>query len=157
MSRAFVKEQDSDLPEVLPDRPVSEHPNDVTQEGLARIESSLEQAEEALANARASDAAAGVASATRDIRYWRARRATARVVPSLPDVTQVRFGHWVTILRDDGRKQTFRIVGEDEADPKQGTISHVSPLARAMLGRAIGDTVAAGATQAEIVRINERP
>ncbi|MGZ5828689.1 MAG: GreA/GreB family elongation factor [Xanthobacteraceae bacterium] len=34
------------------------------------------------------------------------------------------------MVRDDGRQQTFRIVGEDEADPAKGSISHVSPLAR---------------------------
>ena len=44
--------------------------------------------------------------------------------------TQIRFGGTVTIRRDDGREQTFRIVGEDEADPSRGTLSHASPLAR---------------------------
>jgi transcription elongation GreA/GreB family factor len=59
----------------------------------------------------------------------------------------------VTIVRDDGREQTFRIVGEDEADPAQGSISHVSPLARAMYGKSVGDVVQAGAGKAEIIRI----
>jgi transcription elongation GreA/GreB family factor len=49
-----------------------------------------------------------------------------RVVPEPDDNTQVRFGHAVTIIRDDGREQTYRIVGEDEADPTHGTLSHVS-------------------------------
>ena len=39
----------------------------------------------------------------------------------------------VTLRRDDGREQSFRIVGEDEADPSRGTVSYVSPLARAVL------------------------
>jgi hypothetical protein len=51
----------------------------------------------------------------------------------------------VTIVRDDGREQTFRIVGEDEADPSQGSISHVSPLARSMFGKRVGDVVQAPA------------
>jgi transcription elongation GreA/GreB family factor len=66
----------------------------------------------------------------------------------------VQFGSAVTIMRDDGRKQTFRIVGEDEADPGKGTISHVSPLAIALLGKRIGDVVRAGKEDAEITAIN---
>ena len=81
------------------------------------------------------------------------RRATARVVPVASGPSEVRFGTSVTILRDDGREQTFRIVGEDEADPTQGSISHVSPLARAMFGKRVGDVVAAGAGEAEIIGI----
>ena len=46
MSRAFVKDQDADYLE-LPDRPVSEHPNDVTEAGLAQIEDALAKASEA--------------------------------------------------------------------------------------------------------------
>jgi len=55
----------------------------------------------------------------------------------------------VTIVRDDGREQTFRIVGEDEADPAKGSISHVSPLARSMFGKRVGDVVRAGNGEAE--------
>jgi transcription elongation GreA/GreB family factor len=112
MSRAFVK--DADYLEELPERPVSEHPNDVTEAGLAQIEHALAAASEAYAD-RAALAAAG-----RDLRYWSARRATARVVPAPTDHSEARFGTSVTIVRDDGREQTFRAVGEDEADPRQG-------------------------------------
>jgi transcription elongation GreA/GreB family factor len=59
----------------------------------------------------------------------------------------------VTFTRDGGREQTFRIVGEDEADPANGTISHVSPLARALLRRVVGDVVRAGKDEAEITAI----
>jgi transcription elongation GreA/GreB family factor len=75
------------------------------------------------------------------------------VVAAPPDPSEVRFGTSVTILRDDGREQAFRIVGEDEADPAHGSISHVSPLARAMFGKRVGDVVAAGTGEAEIIRI----
>ena len=152
MSRAFVKDQDTYL-EDLPDRPVSEHPNDVTEAGLAQIEHALAAASEAYANAQASADRAALGAAGRDLRYWTARRATARVVPAPTDRSEVRFGALVTIARDDGREQTFRIVGEDEADPSQGSISHVSPLARAMYGKSVGDVVQAGAGKAEIIRI----
>jgi transcription elongation GreA/GreB family factor len=153
MSRAFVKEHDADYLEDLPERPISEHPNDVTEAGLAQIEQALAAAGEAYARAQAAADRAALATAARDLRYWTARRATARVVPAPSDASEVRFGTLVTILRDDGREQTFRIVGEDEADPAQGSISHVSPLARAMFGKRVGDVVAAGAGEAEIIRI----
>ena len=47
----------------------------------------------------------------------------------------------VALRREDGREQAFRIVGEDEADPLHGTVSYVSPLARAVLTYGPGDTV----------------
>src|ERR1700680_1866434 len=152
MSRAFVKEQDVDYVE-LPERPVSEHPNDVTEAGLAQIENALAKASEAYAIAQAAADRAALAAAGRELRYWTARRASARVIPAPADRSEVRFGTSVTIVRDDGREQTFRIVGEDEADPAQGSISHVSPLARAMFGKRVGGVVRAGAGEAEIVQI----
>ena len=153
MSRAFVKEQDGDSIEDLPERPISEHSNDVTEAGLAQIEQALAAASEAHAAAQAAADRAAIAAAGRDLRYWTSRRATARVVPAPNAPTEVRFDTTVTILRDDGRQQTFRIVGEDEADPAQGSISHVSPLARAMFGKRVGDVVPAGADDAEIIAI----
>jgi len=153
MSRAFVKDQDADYLE-LPDRPVSEHPNDVTEAGLAQIEDALAKASEAYAIAQASAARAEIAAARRELRYWTARRATARIVPAPADTSEVWFGASVTIRRDDGRQQTFRIVGEDEADPAKGSISHVSPLAKSMFGKRVGDVVTAGSGQAEIEAIS---
>lgn len=149
MSRAFVKESDDDLE--LPDRPVSEYPNDVTVEGLAQIEAALAASRQAVARAQASGDRSAVAQASRDLRYWTARRATAQIAPAPEDCDRVRFGATVTIRRDDGREQTFRIVGEDEANPSQGTISHVSPLARAMFGREPGDVIRFGSSSAEIL------
>ncbi len=153
MSRAFVKDTDADAVEDLPDRPVSEHPNDVTAEGLVQIEAAVAAAQAALGAAQAAGDRAAMAQASRDLRYWSARRATARVVPDADDDTQVRFGGTVTIVRDDGREQTFRIVGEDEADPSRGTLSHASPLARALFGKKVGEVVPAGSGEAEIVAI----
>jgi transcription elongation GreA/GreB family factor len=153
MSRAFVKEQDAESVETLPDRPISAHPNDVTEEGLTLIESALAAARIALAGAQASGDRAAAARAGRDLRYWTARHASARVVPPPTSTDEVRFGSRVTIVRDDGREQIFRIVGEDEADPARGTISHVSPLARALFGKAVGDVVSVGKGEVEITRI----
>jgi transcription elongation GreA/GreB family factor len=153
MSRAFVKEQDVDAVEELPERPVSEHPNDVTAEGAARIDAELATARTAYAAQKAGDRGS-LASASRDVRYRSSRRATARVVPRPGGHDVVRFGATVKIVRNDGREQAFRIVGEDEADPYRGSISHVSPLARAMFGRRVGDLVRAGDGEAEIVGIS---
>jgi transcription elongation GreA/GreB family factor len=150
MSRAFVKEAD-DAFEPLPDRPVSSH-NLVTPQGLALIDEALARAQAEQAAAQASGDRAAVARAMRDLRYWAARRAGAQVVePRPPD--NVCFGCTVTIRRDDGRRQVFRIVGEDEADPARGSISYVSPLARALLGRTPGDVVEVAGAEAEITAV----
>jgi hypothetical protein len=61
------------------------------------------------------------AAASREIRYWGARRASAEVVKTSDDKRKASFGMTVTLRRDDGREQSFRIVGEDEADPSRGT------------------------------------
>jgi len=151
MSRAFVK--DSEDVEDLPDRPISELPNDVTPEGLRQIEQALAAAHAAQAAAQEAADRDALASARRDVRYWSARRATAVVAPQPADNSVVRFGHTVTIVREDDRQQTYRIVGEDEADPAHGTISHASPLARALFGKGVGDTIVIAGAEAEIVKI----
>jgi transcription elongation GreA/GreB family factor len=151
MSRAFVK--DADKVEELPNRPISDHPNEVTKEGLQQIEAAMTAAQDAYVAAQATGDREGLARAGRDLRYWKARRATAVVAPEPEDNSVVRFGHTVTIIRDDGREQTFRIVGEDEADPARGTVSHVSPLARALFGKCVGDVVSVAGGEAEILGI----
>jgi transcription elongation GreA/GreB family factor len=154
MSRAFTKEPDEgEALEDLPDRPVSEHPNLVTAGGLAQIEDALARAQEALRRAQAAHDRAGIAHAGRDLRYWTARRSTAQLMPAPGGTKKVQFGSTVTIARDDGRRQTWRIVGEDEAEPAKGTLSYASPVARALMGKSVGDVVQAGSGEAEIVEI----
>jgi len=65
----------------------------------------------------------------------------------------VVFGGTVTFARDDGREQTFRIVGEDEADPAEGRVSYVSPLARALMGKGVGDTAVVAGHEVEITAV----
>ncbi|MGQ0456178.1 MAG: transcription elongation factor GreA [Hyphomicrobium sp.] len=154
MSRAFVKEPDGvDAFEELPDRLISEHRNLVTPGGLAAIEAEVARFVTALAEAQTQSDRGAIAAASRDLRYWTQRRATAEVMPAPKDVEFVQFGSKVTMLRADGRRQSFRIVGEDEADPAQGTLSYVSPLAQALMGKSAGDEVSAGASDVEIVAI----
>jgi transcription elongation GreA/GreB family factor len=151
MSRAFVNEDH--FVEDLPDRPISDHPNLVTGNGLRLIDAALQTARRDHSEAQAAGDRSALASAGRDLRYWSARRATAQLVPSDPENAAVQFGNTVTIIRDDGREQSFGIVGEDEADPANGTVSHASPLARALLGKTVGDVVRAGQGEAEIIAI----
>ena len=139
MSRAFVKEPDGgEVAPDLPDRPVSAHRNFVTVTGLARIDAEIAGLRDALAKAQAADAKPLIASVSRDLRYWMARRSSAELVAP-PVGEDVRFGTTVAIERDDGRRQTFQITGEDEADPTAGTLSYVSPLARVLIGKRQGD------------------
>ena len=94
-----------------------------------------------------------MARATRDLRYWSARRASAQLTePDVPPGT-VQFGRTVEIERDDGRKQTFRIVGEDEADPAKGLIAYTSPMARALMGKAEGEFTEAPGGEVEIKKL----
>ena len=152
MSRAFVKELE-DAAEELPERSISPHPNLVTAEGLAHIEAEVTRLQQEHAAAHAANDRTALARAARDLRYWTARRATAQLVPAPSDRSKVHFGSTVAIVRSDGRRQTFRIVGEDEADPARGTLTHVSPLARALFGKELGDTVKVAQSEAEIVEI----
>ena len=151
MSRAFVKESDS--VDELPDRLISEHANLVTPEGLAQIEAAVQRFDDAHAAAQVAGDLALIAATARDLRYWSARLGSAELVPAPPDAERVKFGSTVTIARDDGRRQTFRIVGEDEADPAKGSISYVSPLARQLVGKRVSDSVRMGARDTEIVAI----
>jgi transcription elongation GreA/GreB family factor len=150
MSRAFVKEQD--VVEDLPDRLISEHANLVTREGLAHIEAQVGRLAGEHAAAQAAEDRAAVTSTARDLRYWSARQANAEVVTPV-DGGRVHFGSTVTIERSSGRKQTFRIVGEDEADPAKGTIPYVAPLARALSGKEVGDVIRFAEDEIEVMRV----
>jgi transcription elongation GreA/GreB family factor len=155
MSRAFVKEPDGlEAFDELPERLVSPHPNLVTEEGLAHIEREIARLSRAYAEAQGSGDRAALNAAARDLRYWSVRGATAELVPPPPDKDEVRFGSRVTFERADGRRQSYRIVGEDEADPANGTLSYVSPLARALIGKSTGDTAHQGQGEIEILAID---
>jgi transcription elongation GreA/GreB family factor len=154
MSKAFTKEPETgDVYDDLPDRPVSPH-NLVTPKGLEMIEVELARLHLEHAAAQEANDRALLAKTNRDLRYWTSRRATAQVMEPPKDAKEVHFGSTVTILREDGRRQTYRIVGEDEADPSAGTLSYVSPVAQALMGKQVGDVVEAGAAEAEIVQIS---
>lgn len=159
MSVAFTREDSAQTAQEvnLPERAISPHPNFVTLEGLAALEAALAGARAAMEAARALPDAderrrAGDL-ALRDMRYFTERVGSARLRPAPTDFATIAFGHRVTIARDDDRRQTFRIVGEDEADPAKGSISYVSPMARALTGKRVGDVVEVGGREVEVVGI----
>ena len=152
MSRAFVRESDED-PAALPERAVSPHPNFVTPQGLAAIETRVRELAAERQAARTGGDAALRARVERDLRYWSARRASARVVGPAAATDRVRFGMRVTLQPGTGARQVYRLVGEDEADAAQGLLSWMAPLAQSLLGKEAGDSVLYQGAEAEIVSI----
>ncbi|HWV19730.1 MAG TPA: transcription elongation factor GreA [Devosia sp.] len=159
MSVAFTKEDSAETASesVLPDRPIPPGLNLVTAAGLKALEAQVESARTAFEAAQAhediNERRRLSAVPLRDLRYFSERLRTAQLVPPPSSAETVAFGLTVTFTRDDGRTQTYRIVGEDEADPKSGTISHASPIAQALLGKSIGDLVSLGTQELEITAI----
>lgn len=159
MSVAFVKEESAEtaVETLLPDRPVSPHPNLVTEAGLKALERQLQEAREAFEAANGiedvNERRRQTAGPARDLRYFSERLRTAQLIPPPASNEVVAFGSTVTFNRDDGRVQTYRIVGEDEADPKAGSISYVSPVARLLMGKGVGDVVTVGEQELEIEKI----
>ncbi|UGY18958.1 transcription elongation factor GreA [Bradyrhizobium septentrionale] len=159
MSVAFTKEESAETASetLLPDRPISPHPNLVTEAGRKALERQFQEAREAHEIAQQLDDVnerrRQSAAPLRDVRYFAERLRTAQVVPEPASNDTVAFGSTVTFSRADGRVQTYRIVGEDEADPKAGSISFVAPVARSLMGKAVGDVVGAGDHELEIVAI----
>ena len=138
MSRAFVRERDDAPAEPPPELQFSGETNFVTPRGLRLIEQKLFELNEALGAGPGEDDKARV---LRDLRYWTARRASARLVEHKAEDSEVAFGSEVVIRRHGGPPEMFQIVGEDEADPAQGRISYVSPIAQALMGARAGETV----------------
>lgn len=159
MSVAFTKEESAETASetLLPDRPISPHPNLVTATGLKMLERQLEEARTAHEAAQLTEDVNErrrlSAIPLRDMRYFSERLRTAQVLPDPSSVDVVAFGSTVTFSRADGRVQTFRIVGEDEADPRAGSISFASPVAKSLMGKGVGESAGAGSNEIEIVAI----
>ncbi|MFC3727393.1 GreA/GreB family elongation factor [Neoaquamicrobium sediminum] len=153
MSRAFTREDDGDgaLPDIG-ERPVSQHRNLVTREGLAAIDHEVTRLREELARAEAEGVRERIALVSRDLRYWNARRETAELSEPHDDKV-VRFGMHVIIVNDDDERRTWKIVGEDETDVSAGKISHVSSMAQALFGKSVGDVVTVSGKDWEIVEL----
>ena len=80
------------------------------------------------------------------------------VVEQRAEGDRVFFGAWVKIVDEEGQESTYRIVGPDESDSRQGHISVEAPLAKALLGKSEGDWVTVhrpkGVTEVEIIKVD---
>ncbi len=148
MSKAFTKDDAPDAPLVVPSRaplPASA-PNYVTARGLASLRAELARLQEERAALDATSPAldraqARTASGTR-IRELEERLASAIVVEGGTLARdEVRFGARVTVRGETGGERHYEIVGVDEADAASGRVAFVAPLARALLGKRVGDAV----------------
>ena len=164
MSRGFVKEDDLEHAGTdLPERPVSEHPNYVTPAGLQQLQQQVHELEHQrlpLVDRKEDPSAQQqLARINRDLRYVQARLESVILVdPTQQNRDQVLFGAKVRVEDENGDEHEFTLVGEDEADIALNKVSWVSPLARALLGHKVGETVTwrrpAGDLSLEIVEID---
>ena len=161
MSVAFTKEESAETAAetLLPDRLVSPHPNLVTEAGLhGALEAQLATSEEACEAAEkiedVNERRRQMAIPLRNLRYFSERVRTAQVVGEPASNETVGFGSTVTFKRGDGRVSKFRIVGEDEADPKAGSVVHTYRQWRDFTaGKAVGDVVGTDDQEFEIIAI----
>jgi transcription elongation factor GreB len=147
MSKAFTKEDSGGDEGLLPARPrsTSGEQRYITPEGYRALQ------EELLAlqgpDTGAGDVTPLEAGTRRKERERRAREVAAtleevRVVePDEAQAGRVFFGAWVELEDEDGSRVRYRIVGPDEADVKAARLSVESPLARALLGKEVGESV----------------
>jgi transcription elongation GreA/GreB family factor len=162
MSRAFVKELDGNAADAdLPERVLSQHPLYLSARGMRRMQETVRdlRARRAKLVAKGEDlgAQSELRQLDRDLKYYEAYLQQAIEVSPPPLQDDVRFGAEVELLDEDGGRHRFCIVGEEEACASTGLISWVSPLARSLIGRGVGDVVVwerpAGNVELEILHI----
>lgn len=144
MSKAFTKEDGEDAPIVVPGRvPLPPGtPNYVTARGLALLRAERDELVKRREQARAasSESTQLVASLGARLAELEARLTSAVLVEVTPDAqAPARFGSAVRVRAESGAERSYRIVGVDEADAASGLIAFVAPLARALLGKRVGD------------------
>jgi len=168
VSKAFTKDDSSDAPPVIPARaPLPPGtPNYVTARGLASLRTELAglRLDRSHLEAHAEDEGAPreLATATARLEELEDRVARAELVESTPASSDgrqtVRFGATVTAKNEEDEERTFQIVGVDEADAARGLVAFVAPLARAVLGKRVGDAVSLrtprGVEELEVVGIS---
>ena len=150
MSLAFFNEdQFAALNADIIERKISTHINYVTPVGLEQLKAHLENQMNVLKQLRTNTDAdfnkAKIAELERDVLYYQNRLVSAIVVEksteNISSLDNVIFGTKVTVEDENGQPHLFEIVGEDEADMKQNKVSYVSPIAQALLGQKVGDSV----------------
>ena len=167
MSKAFTKEDSGGEDVLLPPRPrsASGEMRYITAEGYRALQEELAALSMPLSREQ-KEAWALTGEGQARQRAHRARQVAAileevRVVTDVPDETRVFFGAWVTLEDDEGEETSYRIVGADEADVKEGRLSVESPLARALLGKEEGESVRVerprGAIEYTLTQVSYRP
>jgi transcription elongation factor GreB len=151
VSKAFTRESDDesgaeDIPSFRPQLPPGTR-NYITREGADHLKqrlSDLLEMKQVFA-ARSNEAGTGAESDQRKIESAIRRLQQildSVVVAEIPvDQDKVAFGAVVMIRHGNGEEAAYHIVGVEEADPERGSISWISPLARALLSRRAGDKV----------------
>ncbi|HVY26004.1 MAG TPA: GreA/GreB family elongation factor [Polyangiaceae bacterium] len=160
MSRAFVKEDTSEPPLVVPRAPLPEGtPNYVTRRGLALLRDERAVLEAARPDPEAPGGAAALSAHHARLSALEARINSAQVLDAatLPH-DEVRFSALVSLRGEAGAERRYRIVGVDEADARSGRIAFTAPLAVALAGKRVGDVVSlrqpGGEVELEIVGID---
>jgi transcription elongation GreA/GreB family factor len=145
MSRAFVRENDSQADLGGLGRPMSAHTNYVTPRGLMQLRTHLRRATEGLSELLGKDDLASQQrrqELQRDAAYYAERlKRSVLVSPEAQTPDTVRFGVTVDIEDAHGETLSIVIVGEGEANVVEGRVSWVSPLARALINARVGDVV----------------
>jgi transcription elongation factor GreB len=145
MSKAFTRESDeSGDDEISPIRPALPPgtTNYITREGAERLDRRLKDliAKKQLAEANGSNEP-DLRKLESNIRSLQQTLNAVVIAQPPPDSDKVAFGANVRIRQENGEEEIYRIVGVEEADPESGSISWLSPLARALLSRKAGDKV----------------
>jgi transcription elongation factor GreB len=165
VNKAFTKEDESDAPAIVPPRaPLpAGTPNYVTRRGLQKLQDESKELDRERARV---DARAAGPERSRAFTLLAARKsaleerlAGAMFVDAASQPHDViRFGARVGVRTETGDLRHYRIVGVDEAEPAMGLLAFVSPVARALLGRRVGETVTVrtprGEDELEIVGID---
>jgi len=100
----------------------------------------LEQERSALETSEEADRTTRLNALGRRSAELQVRLGSAEVVdPRLQPHDCVRFGAWVRVVHESGTRAEYRIVGVDEADPNRGLLAFSAPLARALLGKRVGE------------------
>ena len=146
MSRAFVKENDLEHAGIdVPERPISSEKNYVTPNGLMELEEKISNLEDERTKSSLNTDSINKQKKMqleRDLRYFINRLESAILVnPQEQDKNKVLFSASVDIENELGEILNFQIVGEDEANVKINKIAYNSPLAKALIGNALGDEV----------------
>jgi transcription elongation factor GreB len=144
MSKAFTRESDESGDDEISLRPPLPPgtTNYITREGAERLDRRLKDliAKKQLAEAKVSNEP-DLRKLESNIRVLQQTLNSVVIAQPPPDSDKVAFGANVRIRQQNGEEDIYRIVGVEEADPENGSISWLSPLARALLSRKVGDKV----------------